>query len=332
MDFLALAAAICVMTTVCLLLAVAYAFSGAGHKRLVVTRLEHVVNRAPMDAVLNNVTALKQSRMGLFPLLTSLFASGEWAGRVTTDLERADLKLRVAEYVSMRIACALVLFAVGLFVIGQGVIGLVGGLIGAAVGYTLPKLMVKRRLKKRLTTFDDQLVEALSQIANALRSGFGLLQAMDLAAEQLKDPLAIEFKRTINDINVGASFEDALAALNQRMVSNDLDIVVTAIQIQRTVGGNLAEILDNVAHTMRERARIKGELRTLTASQKMSGYVVGGLPIAIIALLLVMGQMTGNTYIATLFTSNAGRVALIGAATLEGMGIMIIRKILDIEV
>jgi len=332
MDLLALAAALCVMTTVLLLLIVGYAFSGAGHQRLVVTRLEHVVSRMPLGGAVDNVTALKQARMGLFPFLTSLFASGEWAQRVTTDLERADLKLRVGEYVSLRIACALVLFAVAVVVVGQGVVGLLGGVVAAAVGYTLPKLMIKRRLKKRLTTFDDQLVEALSMIANALRSGFGLLQSMDMAADQLKDPLALEFRRTVNDINVGASFEEALGALNQRMVSNDLDIVVTAVQIQRAVGGNLAEILDTVAHTMRERARIKGELRTLTASQKMSGYVVGGLPIAIIALLLVMGQMTGNTYIATLFTSNAGRVALIGAALLEGMGIMIIRKILDIEV
>jgi len=332
MDILALAAAICVMTTVGMVLIAGYVFSGAGHKRLVVTRLEHVVNRMPVGAALDNVTALKQARMGLFPYLSSLFASGEWAQRVTDDFERADLKLRVGEYLSMRIACALVLFAAAMFLLGQGVVGLVGGAVGAFIGYTLPKLMVKRRLKKRLTLFDDQLVEALSMVANALRSGFGLLQAIDMAAEQLKDPLALEFKRTVNDINVGASFEDALTALNQRMASNDLDIVITAIQIQRTVGGNLAEILDTVAHTMRERARIKGELRTLTASQKMSGYVVGGLPIAIIGLLLIMGQMTGDSYIATLFTTNPGRIALLGAAGLEGMGIMIIRKILDIEV
>ncbi len=332
MDMLALAAALSVMLTVCLLLTAAYAFSGADRNRLVVTRLEHVVNRTPGQAGLDDVIALKQERMGLFPLLTSIFASGEWAQRITTDLERAELKLHVGEYLAIRITCALVLFAIAMVIMGPGVFGLLGGGVAALVGYTLPKFMINRRLKKRLMTFDDQLVEALGQVANALRSGFGLLQAMDLAAEQLKDPLAIEFKRTINDINVGSSFEDALIALNQRMMSNDLDIAVTAILIQRTVGGNLGEILDTVANTMRERARIKGELRSLTASQKMSGYVVGGLPVAIIGMLLVVGQLTGESYIATLFTTNAGRLALMAAAGLEGMGIMIIRKILAIEV
>ncbi len=320
------------MVTVGMLLVIAYAFSGAGHKRVLVNRLEHVVHHLPTNGVLEDVSALKQSRMGLFPYLSGLLASGEWAKGVTQEIERADLKLRVGEYLAMRVACALGLFAVAMLVAHGGLVGLVAGVIAGLVGYMLPKLYIKRRLKKRMIKFDEQLVEALSMIANALRSGFGLLQAMDMAADHLKDPLAIEFRRTVNDINVGASFEDALGALNQRMASNDLDMVVTAVLIQRAVGGNLSEILDTVAHTMRERVRIKGELRTLTASQKMSGYVVGGLPIAIIGLLLVMGQMTGNVYIATLFTSNPGRVALLAAAMLEGMGIMIIRKILDIEV
>jgi tight adherence protein B len=183
-----------------------------------------------------------------------------------------------------------------------------------------------------LTKFDEQLVEALSLVANALRSGFGFLQSMDLAAGQLKDPLAIEFKRTINDINVGASFEDALLALNQRVRSKDLDIAITAILIQRTVGGNLSEILETVAMTMRERARIRGELKTLTAQQKMSGYIVGGLPIVIIGALLLIGQLLGDTYMQTLFTEPAGRIALVAAGMLEGLGIMIIRKILAIDV
>jgi tight adherence protein B len=331
MDPLALAAALSVMVTVFALLIAFYAFSGAGHNKRVISRLEHVVNRTPLEGF-SDVSALRQTRMGLFPYISSLFAGKEWASNVTADIESADLKLRVAEYLSLRIACALVLFTIAIYVAGRGVIGLLLGVVAAFVGYTLPKFYIKRRLAKRLMKFDDQLVEALSLVANALRSGFGLLQSMDLAAEQLKDPLAIEFKRTITDINVGASFEDALLALNERMHSPDLDIAVTAILIQRTVGGNLGEILDTVAHTMRERSRIKGELRTLTAQQKMSGYIVGGLPIAIIGVLLVLGQLTGDTYVQTLFTTNPGRVALLAAAGLEFTGAMIIRKILAIEV
>ncbi|MCJ7492086.1 MAG: type II secretion system F family protein [Dehalococcoidia bacterium] len=331
MDPLALAAALSVMVTVVMVFAVFYMTSIAGSNKRVVNRLEHVVNRSPLEG-LTTVSALKQTGGGLFPTLGSLLTGKEWANKVNIDLERANLKLRVGEYLALRVAIALVVLAVVIFVAGRGGLGLVAGIAAALVGYMLPKMYLRRRIKARLTTFDEQLVEALSLVSNALRSGFGFLQSMDLAAEQLNDPLAIEFKRTINDINVGASFEDALLALNQRVESKDLDIVVTAILIQRTVGGNLAEILETVAYTMRDRSRIKGELRTLTAQQKMSGYIVGGLPIFIIGILLLMGKLMGDTYMQTLFTETAGRVALMAAVLLEGLGIMIIRKILAIEV
>jgi tight adherence protein B len=331
MDSLALAAAISVMVTVAMLLTVFYSVSTGGRKKRVISRLESVVNHSPFE-VAGDVTALKQPGVSLFPLLGSLFAGKGWADRVNDELERANVRLRVGEYVALRVAIALVLFAVAIYVMGQGIVGLLAAAVAAFIGYSLPKLHIKRKIKARLAKFDDQLVEALSLVANALRSGFGLLQALDLAAEQLSDPLAGEFRRTITDINVGASFEDALMGLNQRVQSKDLDIVVTAILIQRAVGGNLAEILDTVAHTMRERARIKGELRTLTAQGKMSGYIVGGLPVVIIGILLILGQMMGDTYMETLFTTNAGRVALLAACVLEGIGALIIRKILAIEV
>jgi len=330
MDILAIGAALSVMITVVMLFTAFYLVSTTANNRRVVTRLEHVVNRSPLEEA--TVSALKQARGGLFPTLGSLLTGREWATRIVTDLERANLRMRVGEYVALRAALALVLFAVAIVVMGRGAIGLLAAAAAALVGYMLPKLYVGHRIKARLTKFDDQLVEALSLVSNSLRSGFGFLQSMDLAAEQLKDPLAIEFKRTINDINIGASFEDALLALNQRVQSKDLDIAVTAILIQRTVGGNLSEILETVAYTMRERSRIRGELRTLTAQQKMSGYIVGGLPIVIVGILLIMGQLMGDTYMQTLFTETGGRIALVAATLLEGLGILIIRKILAIEV
>jgi len=331
MDSLAFAAALSVMVTVVMLFVVAYSVSATGRKKHVVARLEHVVNRSPFEAIID-VSALKQEGTALIPLLGSLFAGKGWADNVNGELETANVRLRVGEYVALRLAIALVFFAVAIYAAGHGVIGIIVGVVAAIVGYSLPKMYIKHKINARLMKFDDQLVEALSLVSNALRSGFGFLQALDLAADQLRDPLATEFKRTITDINVGASFEDALLALNQRIQSKDLDIAVTAILIQRTVGGNLAEILDTVAHTMRERSRIKGELRTLTAQQKMSGYIVGGLPIVIIGALLLLGRFTGDTYMETLFTTDSGRIALMAGCVLEGIGIMIIRKILAIEV
>ena len=331
MDLLALAAAICVMVTVVMLFIIFYMSSVKPNEKTVVKRLENAINRVPLAGI-GDVSALKRMEISAFPILGNLLAGKEWTENVASALERADLALRVGEYLTLRIGLAVVAFCVAVVMIGGGAIGLLVGVVAAFLGYGLPKMYVGRRVKSRLTKFDDQLVEALSLVANSLRSGFGFLQSMNLAADQMKDPLAIEFKRTINDINMGASFESALIALNDRVKSNDLDIMVTAILIQRTVGGNLAEILDTVANTMRERARIRGELRTLTSQQKMSGYVVGGLPIAIIGILTVLGTMMGESYVATLFTTNAGRIALLAAGMLEGIGILIIRKILAIDV
>jgi len=332
MDPLALAAAFSVLITVVMLFVVFYVTTvNTGDKR-VRARLQNVVSHAPAAGLSAESALKKNAELSGLPILGALLSGKEWTESVAGELERANLNLRVGEYLTLRITMAALLFAVGMYVAGRGTIGLLAGIAAGIIGFFLPRFYLKRRMKARLTKFDDQLVEALTLISNCLRSGFGFLQSMDLAAEQLKDPLSIEFKRTINDINVGASFEDALIALNERIGSNDLDIVITAILIQRTVGGNLAEILDTVAHTMRERSRIKGELRTLTSQQKMSGYVVGGLPIFIILILLGLGRLTGDTYISTLFTTNGGRIALLIASVMEGMGIMIIRRILDIEV
>ncbi len=331
MDVLALVTAVSVMVTVLLTFLLFYWSSVSGRERRVRQRLTYVVNREQAPATMMG-SALKRTELSGIPILGDLLSGREWADNVARNLERADLKLRVGEFLALRLMVALLLFSLVLIVAGRGGIGIPVGLAAAVVGNLLPSWHLSRRISSRTTKFNDQLVEALDLVSNSLRSGFGLLQSMDLAAEQLDPPLAAEFKRTINDINVGASFEDALVAFNDRMQSNDLDIVITAIQIQRTVGGNLAEVLDTVARTMRERTRIKGEIQTLTAQQRLSGFIVGGLPVAIIGVLFLLGNVTGRNYTEVLFTTNTGRIALLSAVALEGMGIMLIRRIVKIEV
>jgi tight adherence protein B len=332
MDALALITALSVMVTVVLLFLLFYWSSVSGGERRVRQRLNHVVNREQAPEQMLGSSALKRTELSGIPIIGDLLSGKEWADNVARDLERANLKLRVGEYLTLRLTVALLLFAVTIYIAGRGGIGLLAAMVAAVIGYLLPRWYVSRQVNSRTLKFNEQLVEALGLIANSLRSGFGLLQSMDLAAEQLDPPLATEFKRTINDINVGASFEDALMAFNERMQSNDLDIMITAILIQRTVGGNLSEVLDTVAHTMRERSRIKGEIRTLTAQQRMSGFIVGGLPVAIIGILTLLAAVTGQNYMEILFTTNSGRIALLAAATLEGVGIMLIRRIVKIEV
>ena len=210
----------------------------------------------------------------------------------------------------------------------NGWLGFAAAAGGALVGYNLPKFYRNHRRSARISKLNSQLPETLTMMSNSLKAGFGLLQAMTAAADQMSHPMSTELSRTIHEMNIGSSAEVALLALSERSDSYDFDIVVTAILVQRTVGGNLGEILDTVAETMRERIRIRGEIATLTAQQKLTGIVLGLIPLGVGLLF----QMMSPGYIRPLFTTFAGKGMLVAAVIMETIGVMIIQRILDIEV
>jgi tight adherence protein B len=250
--------------------------------------------------------------------------SGNLAANWTRDLERAGLTLNAKEYFVLRVVVAVALVAVLLIVSPVPALALAG----APLGFFATGFWLKRRITSRLHKMESQLVELIQMLSSGLRAGFGLLQAMESASEQISAPLSVEIRRTLRDTAMGASVDQALTALNERVGSPDFDIVITATLIQRSVGGNLAEILDNVAHTMRERERIRGEIRTLTSQQRMTGYVIGGIPIGLLLIFMVISpEFTGK-----LFTDPLGRMMLGGAAVSEFIGFMVIQKIVNIEV
>lgn len=242
----------------------------------------------------------------------------------TRDLERAGLTLNVREYFVLRVVAGVAAMLI-LFIVAPVKILAFGGL---PLGFFAAGFWVKHRIGARQRTLESQLVELLQMLASGLRAGFGLLQAMEAATEQLSPPVSTELRRFMRDTAMGASVETALESMNQRIGSSDWDIVITAIMIQRSVGGNLAEILDNVAHTMRERERIKGEIRTLTSQQRMTGYVIGGIPIG----LGMLFSMINWEFTSLLFTDPLGRAMLGGGAILWVTGFLVIRKIVNIEV
>jgi tight adherence protein B len=250
--------------------------------------------------------------------------SSNLAAKWSVDLERAGLTLKPKEYLILRVAVSAALTALLAVLAPLPALALAGFPLGFfATGFWL-----KRRKGSRLRKMESQLVEVLQMLSSGLRAGFGLLQALESAAEQSPAPLSTELRRTMRDTAMGASVEQALASLNDRVGSPDFDIVITAIMIQRSVGGNLAEILDNVAHTMRERERIRGEIRTLTSQQRMTGYVIGGIPVGLLVIfMLISPEFTGQ-----LFTEPLGRMMLGGAAVSEVIGFAIIQKIVNIEV
>lgn len=213
--------------------------------------------------------------------------------------------------------------ALGFAMAGGGIPALLGG----AVGASLPYLYVRRVRTKRLHSFEEQLPEAIDLLGRAIRSGHPLSAGLRMVAEESADPVAGEFRRVFEEQKFGLPFSDSLAGLAARVPLVDVRILVTAVMIQRDVGGNLAEILDNLSQLIRTRFTIRRQLRTYTAQGRMSGFVLGALPLVVGGLIFAMNP----EYIMTLFREPAGRLMVWGAAGLQVMGFVWISRIVDIE-
>jgi tight adherence protein B len=253
---------------------------------------------------------------------------GGWAAKTALQLERAGLQLRVSEYMLIRFLAGVFGFLLVALISGGHPVGLIVGAIVAVGGFMAPAFIVLTLKARRVHRINEQLDQMVSMISNSLKAGFGLLQSLDQAAQQLSPPLSSELLRVIHETDVGATLEEALTGLAERVESYDLDMTVTAILVQRTVGGNLAEVLDNVGHTIRERVRIQGEINTLTAQKKLSGAVIGLMPVVLVLLFFAIDP----DYMSTLFTHSAGRIMLVIGVVLDLLGLMAIRRILAVDI
>ncbi len=246
------------------------------------------------------------------------------ANVVDKDLTAADIPLKSEEFVLLTLAASLL----GGFITAAILKGFLAGLFVAVLIVLSANILLKTAKTKRIRKYNSQIGDALVIMSNSLRSGFSLLQSMDMVRKELPPPISKEFGRTFQEMSLGISTEEALSNLNARVKSEDMDLVITAVLIQRQVGGNLAEILDNIANTIRERVRIKGEIRTLTAQGKISGVIIGVLPI----LLGVAMSAISPNYLKTLTTHPVGKAMLLIAVIKEVIGILLIRRIIDIKV
>jgi tight adherence protein B len=189
-------------------------------------------------------------------------------------------------------------------------------------------MYVKIQQRRRLNAFNDQLGDTINLLANSLRSGYSLLQSMETVARELPAPISEEFARVVREVGLGLSNEQAMNNMLRRIQSDDLDLMITAINVQHEVGGNLAEILEIIGYTIRERVRIKGEIRVLTAQGVISSYVISFLPIAMGLLLFLMNP----DYIGAMFTELCGWIMVGVAVTGIVTGFIATQKIVRIEV
>jgi tight adherence protein B len=203
------------------------------------------------------------------------------------------------------------------------------------IGAWLPRFYLGRRQKGRLKAFNDQLPDTITLLANSLRAGSSFLQGMELVTREARPPISEEFGRVVREMSLGMALQPALQNLVRRVASEDLELMVTAINIQSQVGGNLATVLDAIAFTIRERIRIQGEIRTLTAMQRYSGYVIVLLPVGLAALLFVISPSYMTPMVERppeLLGLPMGIVLFLLGGLSMGIGWLFIRRIVDIKV
>jgi tight adherence protein B len=202
------------------------------------------------------------------------------------------------------------------------------GIVATIFGAALPYMFVRRKRSKRLFAFEEHLPEAIDLLARAIRAGHPLSAGLKMVADETREPIQGEFRRTHEENRFGLPFEDAILAMADRVSIIDVRILVTAILIQREVGGNLAEVLDNLANVIRVRFTIRRQLRVYTAQGRFSGYVLAVLPIAVGGAIYSLNP----SYMRLLFTDPIGKLMLLTAVIFQVIGFLWIRKIIDIEI
>jgi tight adherence protein B len=205
-----------------------------------------------------------------------------FGGRISQNLARADLKFRVGEYFALIFLSVVIVGGLTWLIGGRNIVSF---LIGAVVGYLAPGMYVSRQQARRLNRFNEQLPDMLNLMVNGLRAGYSTLQAMEAVSKELPSPISEEFRRVVQEMQLGIPMETAMGNLLRRIPSDDLDFVITAINVQREVGGNLSEILDIISFTIRERVRIKGEIRVITSQVRVSGTILALIPVGLTIIL-----------------------------------------------
>ena len=318
---------------------IALGISMAGSGGITLERLERYAAGAKPEAGAPGQGGVGEliAKSAALAQLNRVVEKRDFGANLLRDLGAADLKLKPSEYLAIWVGAIIgtpvVLFFLGFLVPSlQNPVVLI---IGAFVGFIVPRFWLNNRKSGRLKAFNKQLPDTVTLIANALRAGSSFLQAIELVVRESRPPISTEFGRVIREVNLGLPFDHALENMVKRVKSEDFELMATAIAIQHQVGGNLAEILDSIAFTVRERIRIKGEIRTLTAQQRMSGYVVGGLPFFLaFFIFLAAPRFFDPMFIKPpdVLGIPMGLILMGIAALAMGAGFMFIRKIVDIEV
>lgn len=269
--------------------------------------------------------SLRENLLSALGLFGKLLPKGHgYLAKRKRKLMQAAILMKPEEFLGVCVFLATA-FAVTVYLLSRNVLI---AAVGLPLGFLLPELLVGGRKKQRKAKLNAQLPEALGIIANGIRAGFSFNQAIATVNRELSSPITDEFAKVLRENALGKNMEDALRNLTERTEDEDLDMFVTALVIQMQVGGNLAEILDTISHTIRERVRIKGEINTLTAQGKVSAVIVILMPLGVAAGL----AMVNPGYLDELLTNPIGMLMLGTGILMQAIGIFLLTKIIDIKV
>jgi len=314
--------------TVLVIMTLCYNYLTA-HEDKISSRLEQYVKERPLaeQVSLTKPRTYTSTASGWHLLIRNMskhLETFKWSHLIEYKLIQAAVPMRGAEFMVVCLGGAFLCAVVFLLLSGSMLLSLLGGIMG----FGMPLLILGLKIDKRRKAFNDQLGDTIALIGNALRTGYSFMQAIEMVSREMAKPISEEFARVLKEMNLGVTTEESLNNMAKRVNSDDLDLVITAVLIQRQVGGNLAVVLDSIATTIRERIKIKGHIKTLTAQGKISGIIVGMLPIVMGGIIYVLNP----EYIKVLFVHPLGRAMLIGGLVSQFIGMMVIRKIINIDI
>ena len=306
------------------IVALALALWGGGRAEPTVEeRLDEYVTDVDRDISAQEIDEEAKRLSRLTDGLNRAIEGRSFGARIASQLAQASIKLTVTEYLLLSLFSIVLLTAIA-YLIFQNYFAI----SGFVIGFFIPRIIVNVTKARRLRRFNDQLGDAINLIVNSLRAGFSMPIAMETVANNMPPPISEEFHRVVLEVGLGIPLENALNNMLRRVPSPDLDLLITAVSVQHEVGGNLAEILDTISFTIRERVRIQGEIKTLTAQGEFTGYLLSALPF----ILTVVISMMSPEYMEPMFTEPCGWIMFGVAFIIIVLGFIIIRRIIKIEV
>jgi len=294
-------------------------------------RLGHFVGQFREDGMpLDEDVYTTPRRERLAQHLNRFLARRDFVASTRRDLLRAGLQVTPTRFFVFRVLLALsgILIAV-MLTRGQGPVSqLIAALVGLLVGYLLVQPILRRKQQQRLDAFENTFADALDILVGGLESGSSLTAAVELVSREMPPPISTEFIRVLRDAGHGMSYDDAFKAMHERLPSDDLGMFVSALSVQFRVGGNLATVLRTLGATVRDRLRIRGDIKTLTAQQRMTGWLVTAIPFGMVGMLMAINF----DYMVQIFQPGPSRLIALAGAVMVLIGNLWVRRILRIEV